>query len=159
MLTYSTSADPACLLRAQVSFHWLWGCLGADAKTRPRIVADLLPNFDQQSPQISSRCTSYLWVRASRRLTSAAAMSQSGADASQGEVDSSIQSADPKAERKLVRKIDMILMPLLTISFGLQYYDSTRARDGPGLAGRSPPDPCRSGTGIGLHLRHHCGSG
>ena len=31
---------------------------------------------------------------------------------------------DPKAERRLVRKIDLILMPLLTVTFGLQYYDS-----------------------------------
>ncbi|CAE6435609.1 hypothetical protein ACGC1H_004646 [Rhizoctonia solani] len=30
---------------------------------------------------------------------------------------------DPEAERRLLRKIDLLLMPLLTISYGLQYYD------------------------------------
>lgn len=29
----------------------------------------------------------------------------------------------PEAERKLVRKIDWLLMPVLTIAFGLQYWD------------------------------------
>ncbi|KAG8772676.1 hypothetical protein FRC12_002943 [Ceratobasidium sp. 428] len=30
---------------------------------------------------------------------------------------------DPEAERRLLWKIDLLLMPLLTVSYGLQYYD------------------------------------
>ncbi|KAK4051674.1 hypothetical protein OIO90_004624 [Microbotryomycetes sp. JL221] len=29
----------------------------------------------------------------------------------------------PEAERRVLRKVDMILMPILTVSYGLQYYD------------------------------------
>ncbi|CAE7140147.1 unnamed protein product [Rhizoctonia solani] len=33
------------------------------------------------------------------------------------------QDIDPEIESRLLRKIDLLLMPLLTISYGLQYYD------------------------------------
>ncbi|QRW14604.1 major facilitator superfamily transporter [Ceratobasidium sp. AG-Ba] len=37
--------------------------------------------------------------------------------------DAGAPSIDPVAERRLLWKIDLLLMPLLTISYGLQYYD------------------------------------
>ncbi|CAE6505530.1 unnamed protein product [Rhizoctonia solani] len=38
-------------------------------------------------------------------------------------VQGELSEIDPEAERRLLRKIDLLLMPLLTMSYGLQYYD------------------------------------
>ncbi|KAG9113184.1 hypothetical protein FRC07_007806 [Ceratobasidium sp. 392] len=37
--------------------------------------------------------------------------------------DAAEEDIDPEAERRLLWKIDLLLMPLLTVSYGLQYYD------------------------------------
>lgn len=74
------------------------------------------------------------------------------------------------AERRLVRKVDMLLMPVLLCSAGLQYYDSASARI---LCSRSADEltsssltlplrrslcSCRGCARFCGHLWHHQGS-
>ena len=80
-----------------------------------------------------------------------------------------------RAERRLVRKVDLLLMPVLLCSAGLQYYDSaSTVSPCPGRAQLTPPFlllllllllalpfDCsrsrRSSPRLGRHLWHHQG--
>lgn len=45
------------------------------------------------------------------------------ADPLKPKIENSLQEWDPKAERRVLWKVDLLLMPILTFSYGLQFYD------------------------------------
>lgn len=72
-------------------------------------------------------------------------------DVKHGDQPSNDEHLDRQTERRLVRRIDLILMPLLTIAYGLQFLDKAV------LGELSRPDGSADTPRLGVSLRHHPG--